>query len=409
MLDYAQHGSLRDQLHLKPSLSQRLLWLQQIAAGLVHLHTPDPATLRPEPTIHRDLKPENILILEDARAVVTDFGLARTLDAISREEEPVDVVARPTHTGVFCTPQGRAMGTAPYMAPEQWEDTASAGTPADMYAFGIILGELITGVHPLLSFDVLHDANEWRKAHIAGQRCKLPDVIPEIGHHLYDRLLAPQPNLRPTASEALAGLQALAGQLDMTVYKPWEFYPHTPERERIFWQGCANAFFRFKYFDEALERIEKAYAIAPDNWRILVIRGNILKGMAQYASALEMYDSALPLIPGDDRVAAKVVLNQKALVCKHLERYEEAEMLFGESLQFMPDAADAWFNRAVNMFEWSEIIANKGQIQRALVYGQQALAFAQTACQSGLTATTAESLVVDIQQHIERLNRKERP
>jgi tetratricopeptide (TPR) repeat protein len=183
----------------------------------------------------------------------------------------------------------------------------------------------------------------------------------------------------------------------------WEFYPHTAENERIFWQGCANAYFRFKYYDEALERIEKAYTIAPDNWRVKVIRGNILKGMADYVAALEMYDAALPLIPETDRFALKVVLNQKALVCGHLGRYEEAETLFEALLQSMPDAADAWFNRAVNMFEWSEITANEGQVQMALAYGQRALTYAQTASQSGLITLTAKSLIKDLQQHVEQL------
>lgn len=79
-IDYAEQGNLRDlftsvQRRGWLTLSYALHLAQQIAAGLVTLHTPAPDMLRADPIVHCDLKPENILLSEGC-AKVTDFGLA---------------------------------------------------------------------------------------------------------------------------------------------------------------------------------------------------------------------------------------------------------------------------------------------------------------------------------------------
>jgi hypothetical protein len=81
--------------------------------------------------VHRDLKPENILLSEDGTVKVVDFGIARvTGDAATQ-----------------LTRHGALLGTPAYMAPEQL-----LGTPvdarADIYAYGIVLSEMIAGRHP---------------------------------------------------------------------------------------------------------------------------------------------------------------------------------------------------------------------------------------------------------------------
>jgi len=80
--------------------------------------------------IHRDLKPDNILVTTQGVKLVA-FGLAHTE---SRDDEPM--LTRP----------GDVMGTPAYMAPEQ-RDGKRSDARADLYAFGCVLYEMLTGKH----------------------------------------------------------------------------------------------------------------------------------------------------------------------------------------------------------------------------------------------------------------------
>jgi eukaryotic-like serine/threonine-protein kinase len=89
--------------------------------------------------IHRDLKPANIKVRDDGTVKVLDFGLAKAID----RDDP-DAHAQQTITSPAMTMRGMILGTAAYMAPEQ-----AKGKPvdrrADMWAFGAVLYEMLTG------------------------------------------------------------------------------------------------------------------------------------------------------------------------------------------------------------------------------------------------------------------------
>src|SRR5437763_1879461 len=91
--------------------------------------------------VHRDLKPANIKLTADRRVKVLDFGLAKALTADTAPAS--DAANSPTMT-MRATMAGVIMGTAGYMSPEQARGHA-VDTRADIWAFGVIVYEILTG------------------------------------------------------------------------------------------------------------------------------------------------------------------------------------------------------------------------------------------------------------------------
>jgi serine/threonine-protein kinase len=120
-LEYCAGGSLEKKLAgtpLPPQESARLI--ETLARAVQAAHD--------KGIVHRDLKPANVLLTEDNTPKLTDFGLAKKLDA-----------AGPTASNAI-------MGTPSYMAPEQAGGSGKdVGPSADVYALGAILYECLTG------------------------------------------------------------------------------------------------------------------------------------------------------------------------------------------------------------------------------------------------------------------------
>jgi hypothetical protein len=103
--------------------------------------------------VHRDFKPHNVLRRKDGRIVVTDFGLARGIEAAIELEATLrlrDAKAETDNTPsslTGLTQTGSVLGTPAYMAPEQWSGE-SVGPAADQFAFCVALWEALAGERP---------------------------------------------------------------------------------------------------------------------------------------------------------------------------------------------------------------------------------------------------------------------
>src|SRR5215216_3020506 len=123
VFEYVEGETLKDRIRRMGRLpvSEAVAYAIEIGRGLETAHA--------SRLVHRDVKPQNVLIDPDGRAKVTDFGIARSLEAQG------------------LTAAGRVLGTTDYVSPEQ--ALGREVTPqSDIYSLGILLYEMLTGEAP---------------------------------------------------------------------------------------------------------------------------------------------------------------------------------------------------------------------------------------------------------------------
>ncbi|XXG67923.1 hypothetical protein AAC387_Pa06g1153 [Persea americana] len=150
--EYMPNGSLWEALHGKQAGRMLVDWLSRynvavgVAQGLAYLHH----DCSP-PVIHRDVKSNNILLDGNLEARIADFGLAKMM---MRKNETVSVVA----------------GSYGYIAPE-YGYTMKVDQKSDIYSFGVVLMELLSGKRPLEpEFGESVDIVEWVRCKIRNNR-----------------------------------------------------------------------------------------------------------------------------------------------------------------------------------------------------------------------------------------------
>jgi serine/threonine protein kinase/WD40 repeat protein len=140
VVEYLDGGNLRDWIakgrcaELRPGLDLAI----QFCHGLEHAHG--------HGLIHRDIKPENVLMTPDGTLKLTDFGIARVAAG-----GPAAAGAEPEAFNAFALRAARTragMGTAGYMAPEQWMDAHDVDARTDLFSCGVCLYELLAGGRP---------------------------------------------------------------------------------------------------------------------------------------------------------------------------------------------------------------------------------------------------------------------
>ena len=197
---YVQGGDLAALLRREGRLTlpRALALARQIASGLAAAHAAG--------VVHRDLKPANIMVDSEDRAFVTDFGIARSTSASTLHTLP-----------------GSILGTLDYMSPEQARGEP-AGEASDVYAFGLILYELLAGGRPRATSGGggLSDLIARLEQGPPPLRTVLPEV-PAGLERIVTKCLNPDRTARyPTGAELLADLEALEpdGRQRVKVLRP---------------------------------------------------------------------------------------------------------------------------------------------------------------------------------------------
>eukprot|EP01126_Amoeba_proteus_P039533 TRINITY_DN4178_c0_g1_i19.p1 TRINITY_DN4178_c0_g1~~TRINITY_DN4178_c0_g1_i19.p1 ORF type:complete len:440 (-),score=96.79 TRINITY_DN4178_c0_g1_i19:139-1458(-) len=172
------------------SLVQILSMARDCAQGMAWLHESIP------PIIHRDLKPRNLLVDEHYTVKICDFGLS----AFQIEEKLREDRATP--------------GTPLFMSPEVLRGE-TVTEKADVYAYGIVLWEMVTGQEPFCHHE---DYSNFVKSIVAGERPPIPDNInPALGQLLTD-LWKAKPTRRPSFASVIPRLNLI--MVDISIKDP---------------------------------------------------------------------------------------------------------------------------------------------------------------------------------------------
>jgi serine/threonine protein kinase len=161
----------------KATTARRVRWCVGLAAALAHLHAQTP------PLVHRDVKPHNVLVAAGAPDVakLTDFGLCRNPNPLA--------------------------GTPNYMAPELVQGRRF-GPPADVWALGCFIAEVLGGVAPFAGLTVA----DITAALVAGRGPSVPRTVPDFLRPLCEQCLRVDPDQRPTAQQVHDTLAAFRPQ-----------------------------------------------------------------------------------------------------------------------------------------------------------------------------------------------------
>ncbi|XWS63192.1 hypothetical protein CRYUN_Cryun06bG0074700 [Craigia yunnanensis] len=211
--EFMQRGSLENHLFGRGSTVQSLEWNIRLkiaigaAKGLSFLHTSD------KQVIYRDFKASNILLDGSYTAKISDFGLAKFGPSASQSHVTT-----------------RVMGTYGYAAPE-YVATGHLYVKSDVYGFGVVLVEILTGLRALDPNrpSGQHNLVDWVKPYLSERR-KLKNIMdhqlegkypPKAAFRIAQlalKCLAPEPKNRPSMKEVVETLE----QIESTNEKPRE-------------------------------------------------------------------------------------------------------------------------------------------------------------------------------------------
>ena len=180
-MQYIRGQTLKDRLAKGPlELKNALQKAAEIAEALDAAHKQN--------IVHRDLKPANIMLTPEGHVKVMDFGLAKRLTPAEGPGSQEDTLSS------SLTEAGAAMGTLPYMSPEQVQGH-KIDPRSDIFSFGVVFYELLTGVHPFKKDTPVETANAILKE-VPAPLTKHLDNTPALLQHTVRKMLAKEPDRR---------------------------------------------------------------------------------------------------------------------------------------------------------------------------------------------------------------------
>ena len=330
LLEYVDGADLWDKVKRGPlPVSRALKYAIQFCCGMAHAQSKIPGL------VHRDVKPPNCLITKDRVLKITDFGHVKVPGEIEEEAE----IPPPNGNGDNCTdplrtPQSHwGVGTPIYMAPEQFSNYNKTDFRSDIYSFGIMLFEMLTGERPF-------KGEKHEECYYEHRTAAPPDPVslnPQIPRPVADLVLsclAKSPAERPESFEALE--DRLSDILRDNFQKKIPCLPPGElTNEELINRGTSlTALGRYA---EALICFNRVLAVEPESARAWGGRGEALTMLGSYGEALACFDRALSLDP-----QATFALSNKGAALNEQGHHEEALVCFDRALSLNPQLTFVW-------------------------------------------------------------------
>ncbi len=365
-----KNSSLNDYIRMKPLDDKQMMnWAIQFCHGMEHVN-------KNGIKCHLDIKPGNILINESDNVQISDFGLARLFDEADSQLK------------------GGIQGTLPYMPPEQF-GIGDFDVRNDIYSFGVVLYEMVTGRLPFevrIPLDVHGDIQnvrqqEWEKAHC---NAPIPDAGGKIGN-IIKKCMAKD------RADRYGSFGELRSDLSWYMLTKMGILDKTPSPESYNdndWTEYGAKLAALGRYEEALACYEKALDINPGNPAAWNNKGYSLTKLGRYNEAIKCYNQSIKsgnesVEPWMNLAACLNILghDEEAVACcerglqieafnpvlwlnkgnslRNLGQLSEAIKCFDKAIEYNPRYANAWYNRGNTFFE-------AGDIQRALVSSEKA-------------------------------------
>jgi serine/threonine protein kinase len=360
-LEYVDGGSLKERIRagkLAGDIPTILRLTLQLCDGMIHAGSHGIK-------VHRDLKPGNCLLTADGQLKISDFGLAKIEEEVtlqppaeSSKQQSSDpdatIVGGNTEDG-----SGLLVGTPLYMSPEQFSDASTVDTRADVYSFGAVLFEMLSGEPPFTG----RSRTEMRHKHERAQVPKLA-TIPSGIEQIVEACLAKNPANRPRdftelrQQIAMVHEQLVGPAPDITTGLTYELSQMQPEVDKAstvyVLTEKATSLGNLGLWEDQLRFANDALAVDSNSEQALLAKANALQHLGRLEESLAWFDAALLVNP-----SSSMVLNNKGTALRQLKRTEEALACYDEAIRVDSTYSSPWLNKT-NVF-----LAN-GNAEKAL-------------------------------------------
>jgi len=342
---------------------------------------------------HRDIKPQNCLVTEDFTLKVTDFGLAKV--TLEGGTSPADGLAaksdgfwrRLVGHGVEQQPAeglsqtGASAGTPAYMSPEQFVDFKHVDVRADVYSFGVMLFQMITGRLPFVArtwrdFALMHASQEpargrikHRKVEDVVMRCLAKDARNRFSDFAslrkeLDQLFAestgkpiPHPAVGIQLTREQLGNKGLSlgnlGYSALAIECFDEVLRETPNDPKA-WINKGSSLAELSKLQDAIACFDRGLSINSSLWQGWSNKGRAVLQTGSWDEAVQCFDRAIELNPLNYSV-----WNLKGMVLSTQEKTLEALACFDRAIALNPRSAEAYTNKG-------EALAIAGHTERCL-------------------------------------------